>query len=193
MIDTVDSPQSESPYLRLIDQTAEACRIAKEAAAIVAEGIATGSQIVLDSLREHEQQLDKLDTEIDDGVTAAITRVNEPEARELLACMKIVIGLERIGDLLLTVASCAQAAGSLDPQDTRDLIRMATVLEKMLTDVGIAFSSRDLARAIEVLKSDTEMDRLRNDLAAEARRGAIRRTDAVLRIEVDESKCLCER
>ena len=38
-----------------------------------------------------------------------------------------------------------------------------------------------------------EMDRLRNDLAAEAWRGAIRRTDAVLRIEVDESKCLCER
>ncbi len=153
-----DSP---SPYLRLIDQTAEACRIAKEAAAIVAEGIATGSQIVLNSLRDHENELDKLDREIDSGVTSAITQVNEPEARELLACMKFAIGLERIGDLLLSVGSSARAAGALDPQDTRDLIRMATMLEKMLADVGTAFTSRDLTKAVEVLKSDAEMDRLR--------------------------------
>ena len=49
--------------------------------------------------------------EIDAGVTAAITRVTEAEARELLACMKIMIGLERIGDLFLSFASSAQAAG----------------------------------------------------------------------------------
>jgi phosphate transport system protein len=152
---------SASPYLRLIDQTAEACRIAKEAAAIAAEGIATGSQIVLNSLRDYENELDKLDREIDAGVTSAITQVNEPEARELLACMKFAIGLERIGDLLLSVGSSAQAAGALDPQDTRDLIRMATMLEKMLADVGTAFTSRDLTKAIDVLKSDAEMDRLR--------------------------------
>src|SRR6266516_3856151 len=51
---------------------------------------------------------------------------------------------------------------SLDPQDTRDLTHMATVLEKMLTDVGTAFSSRDVKKAIDVLRADAEMDRLRN-------------------------------
>jgi phosphate transport system protein len=75
--------------------------------------------------------------------------------------MKFAIGLERIGDLLLSVGSSALAAGALDPQDTRDLIRMATMLEKMLADVGTAFTSRDLTKAIDVLKSDAEMDRLR--------------------------------
>ena len=61
--------------------------------------------------------------------------------------MKFMIGLERIGDLLLSFGSSAQSAGPrLDTQDTRDLTHMATVLEKMLTDVGSAFSTRDVAK-----------------------------------------------
>jgi phosphate transport system protein len=96
-------------------------------------------------------------------VTTAITQVTELEARELLACMKFMIGLERIGDLLLSFANSAQAAGTrIEPQDTRDLTHMATVLEKMLTDVGEAFSRRDVKKAVEVLRADAEMDRLRN-------------------------------
>jgi phosphate transport system protein len=39
---------------------------------------------------------------------------------------------------------------------------MATVLEKMLTDVGDSFSARDVKKAIDVLRADAEMDRLRN-------------------------------
>ena len=77
--------------------------------------------------------------------------------------MKVMIGLERIGDLLLSFATSAQAAGGqLDPQDARDLTHMATVLEKMLADVGQSFSQRDVKKAIEVLRADAEMDRLRN-------------------------------
>jgi phosphate transport system protein len=39
---------------------------------------------------------------------------------------------------------------------------MATILEKMLTDVGESFSGRDVGKAIDVLRADAEMDRLRN-------------------------------
>jgi phosphate transport system protein len=39
---------------------------------------------------------------------------------------------------------------------------MATLLEKMLTDCGAAFSNRDVSKAIDVLRADAEMDRLRN-------------------------------
>src|SRR5437764_11475119 len=104
-----------------------------------------------------------MDMEIDAGVTAAITQVSETGARELLACMKVMIGLERIGDLLLSFANSAQAASArLDPQDTRDITHMATVLEKMLDDVHAAFSTRDVKKAVDVLRADAEMDRLRN-------------------------------
>jgi phosphate transport system protein len=157
------NPQSEPAHAHLVRWTIEACQVAQQAAATAAEGIATGSSALLGTIRDREKQLDKLDMEIDAGVTVAITQVTEPEARELLACMKFMIGLERIGDLLLSFASSAQAAGCrVDPQDTRDLTQMATILEKMLSDVGGAFASRDVKKAIDVLRSDAEMDRLRN-------------------------------
>jgi phosphate transport system protein len=160
---TVKSPPPEPAYGHLVRLTVQACQVAREAAGAAAEGIATGSPALLNSLRQREKELDKLDMEIDDGVTNAITQVSAPEARELLACMKFMIGLERIGDLLLSFANSAQAAGGrLDPQDVRDLIQMATVLEKMLTDVGDSFSTRNVKKAIDVLRADAEMDRLRN-------------------------------
>ena len=159
----VNTSVTERPYSHLVKRTIEACAVAKDAAAAAAEGIATGSSPLLNTIREREKELDTLDREIDDGVTLAITHVTELEARELLACMKFMISLERIGDLLLSFASSAQAAGPrLDPQDTRDLTHMATVLEKMLTDVGAAFATRDVKKAVDVLRADAEMDRLRN-------------------------------
>lgn len=156
-------PAPEPVWVRLIRRTVEACELAREAAAIAAEGIATGSMSRLNNIRQCEKELDAIDAEIDSGVTSAIAQVTEEEARQLLACMKVVIGLERIGDLLLSFASSAQAAGSrLDSEDARDLTQMATLLEKMLADVGKSFSQRDVKKAIEVLRADAEMDRLRN-------------------------------
>jgi phosphate transport system protein len=77
--------------------------------------------------------------------------------------MKFMIGLERIGDLLLSFANSALAvSGRIDPEDTRDLTQMATILEKMLTDCGTAFSVHEVGKAIDVLRADAEMDRLRN-------------------------------
>ena len=153
----------EPKYGYLVRLTVQACQLAKEAAAAAAEGIATGSAALLNSLRQREKELDRLDMEIDDGVTEAITQVSASEARELLACMKFMIGLERIGDLLLSFANSAHAAGGrLDPQDIRELTQMATLLEKMLTDVGDSFSRRDVKKAVDVLRADAEMDRLRN-------------------------------
>jgi phosphate transport system protein len=159
----VESATPEPAHHYLVRRTVEACRLAKEAAGAAAEGIATGSTPLLNSLRQRERELDTLDMEIDAGVTTAITEVGPAEARELLACMKFMIGLERIGDLLLSFANSAQAAGGrLDPEDTRDLTQMATILEKMLTDVGESFSGRDVGKAVDVLRADAEMDRLRN-------------------------------
>jgi phosphate transport system protein len=160
---TLKPTAPESPHSRIFLRTIQACHLAKDAAAAAAEGIATGSRALLSSLLAREKELDELDMEIDAGVTEAIIQVSATEARELLACMKVMIGLERIGDLLLSFANSAQAASArLEPQDTRDLTHMATVLEKMLDDVAAAFSDRDVKKAVDVLRADAEMDRLRN-------------------------------
>ncbi len=163
MSTAITNPVPEPAHHYIVRRTVEACRMAKEAAAAAAEGIATGSNTLLGSVRQRERDLDTLDMEIDQGVTTAITEVGAAEARELLACMKFMIGLERIGDLLLSFASSAQAvSGRIDSEDVRDLTRMATILEKMLTDCAAAFSDREIGRALDVLRADAEMDRLRN-------------------------------
>ncbi len=154
---------TELSHTELVQRTVEACEIAREAAAIAAEGIATGSISRLNAIRQCEKELDAIDVQVDSGVTAAISHVPEAETRQLLACMKVMIGLERIGDLLLSFATSAQAAGGrLDSEDARDMTQMATILEKMLSDVGQSFSQRDVKKAIDVLRADAEMDRLRN-------------------------------
>ncbi len=159
-------PEAPSPAIicsHLRAQTLKACEVARFAAGIVAEGIATGVPSLLEGVRQREKELDSLDREIDQGVTAVITKVTEAEARELLACLKFMIGLERVGDLLLNCSNRAEAVGSrIDLQDIRDLTLMASRLEKMLGDVHDAFSQSDLNKALAVLRADAEMDRLRN-------------------------------
>jgi phosphate transport system protein len=156
-------PDAETAHQHIVRRTVEACYMAQQAAGAAAEGIATGSSPLLNSLRRRERELDTLDCEIDSGVTTAITEVGPAEARELLACMKVMIALERIGDLLLSFANSAISVnGRIDSEDTRDLTQMATLLEKMLTDCGAAFSGRDVPKALDVLRADAEMDRMRN-------------------------------
>lgn len=163
MNSAANSEQMEPASAHILELTLEAFRVARAASSAVAEGIATGSQSVLRTLREREKELDSLDRDIDDLVTATITGVGESQARELLACMKLVIALERIGDLLLSFANRAEiVAQRVLPQDMRDLTVMASRLEKMLNDADLAFRERNLDRSISVLRADGELDRLRN-------------------------------
>jgi phosphate transport system protein len=157
------SPSPDTICAELREQTLQACRVARIAAGIVAEGIATGVPSLSDGVRKREKELDTLDRLIDQGVASIITKVDEEHARELLACLKFIIDLERIGDLLLNCSNRAAAVGSrIELQDIRDLTVMASRLERMLGDVHDAFSQRDLNRALAVLRSDAELDRLRN-------------------------------
>ena len=147
----------------LLELTHAAFRTARESAAAAAEGLATGSAATLRVVRERERELDALDRDIDDLVTSTIARVAELEARELLACMKFIISLERIGDLLLSVANRGETiAHKIDATDSKDLTVMATRLERMVADVERAFDARNLDTAVSVLRADGEMDRLRN-------------------------------
>jgi len=148
---------------RLVDLALHGCETARSAAKAVAGGVSSASVALSEEVRRHEEELDTLDRQINEEVTAAITGVSEREARELLACLKFIIELERIGDLLLNVANRLETVSSrLELQDGNDLSRMAVLVAEMLGGVSEAFASRDVRRAIEVLKTDAELDRLRN-------------------------------
>jgi phosphate transport system protein len=129
----------------------------------VATAIASGSGTVAEKIRTYEEDLDALDRQVNEGVTASIVHVSEAEARELLAYLKLIIDLERISDLLLNVANRLETVASrLAAEDLKDLGTMASTVTHMIGDVSDAFVRRELEPALLVLREDAELDRLRN-------------------------------
>ena len=154
-------PDSDGDYL--VSLTLRACHLAQNAAAHAADALGSDAPALYAKVDECERELDRLDRELDQQLSAALAGASEPWRRELLACMKCMTDLERIGDLVASFASTARAVGrSVEPRDVQELIRMASVLEKMLAEAYQAFAGRDVTRAISVLRTDGELDRLRN-------------------------------
>jgi len=155
----------DTEHAALVAMTLRACQLAKAAVANAADGLARRTAAPFRAVADAERELDRLDRELDERITLAVSQVPAEGARELLACMKVMIDLERIGDLVSSVVSRAEAIGErLEMDDVNDLIRMCTVLEKMLADAYEAFSRRDVDCAVSVLRTDAELDRLRNML-----------------------------
>jgi len=148
---------------KLVALTLQACQLAKTAAGAAAECLAGKSATPFSVVDRCEKELDNIDREIDERVTLALSQTPALNARELLACLKLTIDLERIGDLISSFVCRARALGTRVPtEDTHDLIKMASALEGMLADAYHAFSQRDLDRAVAILRADAEVDRLRN-------------------------------
>ena len=151
--------QERTPVFML---TLLACEVARGAAAALAEALASGSARSHEYIKEAELRLDQFDREIDERVTDLLSST-PGNARELLACMKFIVDLERIGDLLASVSSCAAGLERrISTQDMGDLIRMATILEHMLNDAQCALANSDLELVLAMLRADYELDRLRN-------------------------------
>ncbi len=163
MKSTVPSEQPKPSVAHMRELTLRGCEVARLAAVSAAEAIAGGSAEAVQKVRGYEEELDALDRQINEGVTVGLAEVPENAARELLSCLKFVLELERVGDLLLNVANRAQAvANRIAPDDAADLKHMSGLLEGMLSDALVAFRDRDLQRAVAILRADAEMDRLRN-------------------------------
>ncbi len=159
----VVSPPEPPGRPDLVELTMEACKVAKRAASSAIDGLINGSITALQSVRDCEEKLDDLDRELDQQLASAITRVTPTQARELLACMKLMLDLERVGDLIASFAERASIVKHrLDMDDVAHLTKMACLLENMLDQMTWAFKERNVELAIRVLRSDLEIDRLRN-------------------------------
>ena len=151
-----------SPRETLVALTARAYSVAIAAAQSAAD-LVLGAKSALERTIACERELDELDREIDERVATEIAHASVEQVREKLACLKCMIDLERVGDLLVSFATRADAVRTrLDMQDLRDLGNMLAMLARMLGDTDSAFASRDHARALQVLRADREVDRLHN-------------------------------
>lgn len=150
-------------YAEFLEMTLTACELARQSAAAMADALASKSRAAFAEIADCERKLDLIDHELDERVSYAVTLVDSGSARQLLVCMKFLIDLERIGDLLCSAASRAQVLDdTVDMADLKDLIEMATVLEAMLRDAYAGLARRNVDIAIGIVRADAEIDRRRN-------------------------------
>ena len=139
----------------------KACLIARDAAFNVRDLPTNSSRMAFLAIKDCEKELDLIERQIDERLPAAITRVNETRARQLLSSLKSTTDLERIGDLVMSVAMRVQARSSKIPaSDVRQLVEMSSVLRDMLDLIHQGFSTLDLDCARKVLQMDKEIDRV---------------------------------
>jgi phosphate transport system protein len=150
-----------SGYADVIALTLRAFEVATAAVSNAADSVSAPA--MASAVFAGEKELDDLDRQMDARFATVLTQSSPQEVQELLACLKCMIDLERIGDLISSFVSRGSIVVSrLDMQDISDLINMNSHVESMLIEVSHAFRARDLSRAIAVLRSDREIDRIRN-------------------------------
>ncbi len=151
----------------LTEMALRGCLIAKDEATNLIDWIDNSSSMALFAIKECERELDQIERTIDEELPHAITRVEETSARELLASLKLITDLERIGDLLLWVAKHYRHEHRIPKAATERLRQMAAILARMLVQVHEGFLNRDLALAEVVLATDKDINRICRSLFQE--------------------------
>jgi phosphate transport system protein len=154
--------KADGTQAELMRMALKACLIARDATFNVQDLLTNNSsRMAFLAIRDCEKELDLIERQIDEQLPGAITRVNERKARQLLACLKCITDLERIGDLVMGVAQRVQArSGQLPGGDVRHLVQMSAILHDMLEDIHRGFVSLDIENARKVLRMDAELDRI---------------------------------
>jgi phosphate transport system protein len=138
-----------------------ACGIARDSVFNVRDFLADNSRMAFLAIKECEKELDQIERKIDEQLPDAITRVGEAKARQLLACLKFITDLERIGDLSYSAVMQLQSRREkLPARDSEQLIEMASLLHGMLEQVHKGFEKREVSYARTVLQTDSEVDRI---------------------------------
>ena len=168
-------PAAESPD-ELAQLTLKACLIARDSAFNMLELLRNPSRMAYLAIRDCEKELDQIERYIDEHLPLAITQVNEAKARQLLASLKSITDLERIGDLIMGVAQRLEARTEpLSRSDADTLGQMIVAVHDMLEQIHQGFVSLDMECAKKVLRADTEVDRLCHGLFERHLRAGTRR------------------
>jgi phosphate transport system protein len=157
-------PKSDSTK-ELTEMVSRACLVARDAAFNISDYIANASRMALVAVKQCEKELDDIERDLDELLPSAITDVTEPEARRLLACLRFITDLERIGDLMCSVAhGIDQLSSRLPREDAQHFLEMSDTLQRMLEDVHKGFVGEDVEPAELVLRNDAKVDRSCHEL-----------------------------
>jgi phosphate transport system protein len=135
----------------------------------------------LDALNRHDADLagniiatdariDALQREIEEKAILTIAR-RQPLAvdlREIVGALRVSNDLERIGDLAKNIAKRVGVVGELNLQTVmRGVEHMIELVLAQIKDVLDAYARRDIDKAVQVWRSDGEIDAVNNSLFRE--------------------------
>jgi phosphate transport system protein len=118
-----------------------------------------------------DARIDALQREIEEKAILMIAR-RQPMAvdlRDIVGALRVANDLERIGDLAKNIAKRVGAvAGDLNlPTVMRGVEHMTEMALAQIKDVLDAYARRDIAKAVQVWRSDGEIDAVNNSLFRE--------------------------
>jgi phosphate transport system protein len=117
-----------------------------------------------------DARIDALQREIEEKAILTIAR-RQPLAvdlREIVGALRVSNDLERIGDLAKNIAKRVGVVGELNLQTVmRGVEHMTDMVLAQIKDVLDAYARRDIDKAVQVWRSDGEIDAVNNSLFRE--------------------------
>jgi phosphate transport system protein len=153
----------EAELRALRERLLEMGGLVEKAIAASVRSIIERDAALAEQVKTRDREINRMEVEID-GACRRVLALRQPAASDLrfiTTALKIVVDLERMGDLAVNVAERAldlQAAPPLGPM--HDLARIADLSEAQLKKALDSFVTGDVEKAEEVMGADDLIDAL---------------------------------
>jgi len=150
----------------IFEDLATICSMVEVAVASATESLLQGDAEIAERVISADIEIDRARETVEDKAFSLLS-LQAPVAGDLrvvVAALRMVTELERMGDLSVHVAKIARlrVPNIAVPDEIRPTVsRMAVVAEDMVHRVNEIISSRDVGAAIALGRDDEEMDQLR--------------------------------
>ena len=148
------------------------CESVETAVRLATEALLQGDPAIAEQVISADADIDRARERVEDNAFLLLT-LQQPVASDLrtvVAALRMVSELERMGDLSVHVAKIARlrVPNLAVPDEVRPTIeRMAQVAEDMVHRVSSIITERDIDEALTLVHADEEMDQLRRSTFTE--------------------------
>jgi phosphate transport system protein len=156
----------------MFEDLANICRLVDASVRLSTTALLSGDAEIAERVISGDVEIDLARERVEENAFSLLS-LQQPVAgdlRTVVAGLRMVSDLERMGDLSVHVAKIARlrVPNIAVPEEVRPTIaRMAEVAEDMVSRVSEIISTRDVESAIALTRIDEEMDQLRRTTFAE--------------------------
>jgi phosphate transport system protein len=144
--------------------------LAEDELANAMDAVAKRDSKLADKVIASDRKMDALETQIEEKAILTIAK-RQPMARdlrEIMVAIRVASDLERIGDLAKNTAKRTHALSEALPRKLiTGMTRMGRLAQEQLKRILDAYAQSDAARAMDVWRSDEEIDALYNSIFRE--------------------------